>query len=103
MRSALILSIALGLAQTVPSAARSYEAAHTTIHHWSVIVAKATALAPSSVLAESDADGYPPGLFENSPLVEPNHPAKQARPSAPGGPSAHRSQTLGKSGPQPPA
>jgi hypothetical protein len=47
--------------------------------------------APSFALAESDADGYPPGLFEHSPLVDPNHPAKQARPSAPEGPSAHRS------------
>jgi hypothetical protein len=59
--------------------------------------------APSFELAESDADGYPPGLFEHSPLVEPSHPAKQARPSATEGPSAHRSRTLGKSGPRPPA
>ena len=46
MRSALILSIALGLAQTVPSAAHTCTAAHTTIHQWSVRIAKATALAP---------------------------------------------------------
>ena len=52
--------------------------------------------APSFALAASDADGYPPGLFEHSPLVDPDHSAKQARPSAPEGPSAHRSRALGK-------
>jgi hypothetical protein len=31
------------------------------------------ALAPSFVAA-ADADGYPPGLFEHSPLIDPNHP-----------------------------
>jgi hypothetical protein len=46
MRSALILSIVLGLAQTVPSAAHTRTAAHRTIHHWSVM-AKVTALAPA--------------------------------------------------------
>jgi hypothetical protein len=55
---------------------------------------------PSFALAASDADGYPPGLFEHSPLIDANHPAKQARPSA--NPSGHRSRTLEKSGPRPP-
>jgi hypothetical protein len=37
--------------------------------------------APSFALAASDADGYPPGLFEHSPLIDPSHPAKQASAS----------------------
>jgi hypothetical protein len=47
MRSAFILSIVLGIAQTVPSAAHTPTSAHRTIHHWSVNMAKATALASS--------------------------------------------------------
>jgi hypothetical protein len=58
-------------------------------------------VAPSFALAASDSDGYPPGLFEHSPLIDPDHLAKQARPSAPEGPSADRSRTLGKNGPRP--
>ena len=61
MRSAFILSIVLGLAQTVPSAAHTRTAAHTTFHHWSVTMAKATALAPPVVAfplpPSRDADG----------------------------------------------
>ena len=39
--------------------------------------------APSFALAASpDAEGYPPGLFEHSPLIDPNRPAKLAQPSA---------------------
>ena len=41
MRSAFLLSIVIGLAQTLPSAAHARTAAH-----WSVITAKATAPAP---------------------------------------------------------
>ena len=62
MRSAFILSIVLGLAQTVPSAAHTRTSAHRTIHHWSVNMAKATALT-SPVAAvpwppSRDADGF---------------------------------------------
>ena len=42
--------------------------------------------APSFAIAASDADGYPPGLFEHSPLIDPSHPAKQASASV----AAHR-------------
>jgi hypothetical protein len=41
---------------------------------------------PSFAIAASDADGYPPGLFEHSPLIDPSHPAKQASASV----AAHR-------------
>ena len=46
MRSAFTLSIALVLAQTVPSAAHTPTSAHKMMHHWSYM-AKATALAPA--------------------------------------------------------
>jgi hypothetical protein len=52
--------------------------------------------APSFALADSNADGYPPGLFERSPLIDPSHPAKQAQPSAPEGPLAHRFRRLSR-------
>jgi hypothetical protein len=41
---------------------------------------------PSFAFAASDADGYPPGLFEHSPLIDPSHPAKQVSASV----AAHR-------------
>jgi hypothetical protein len=47
MRSAFTLSIALMLAQTVPSAAHMSTSAHKRIHHWSYM-ANATALAPAT-------------------------------------------------------
>jgi hypothetical protein len=47
-----------------------------------VIALSALAVAaPSFALAASDADGYPPGLFERSPLIDPSRPAKQASAS----------------------
>jgi hypothetical protein len=53
-------------------------------------------LAVAAPLAEPDADGYPPGLFEHSPLIDRSHPTKQAQPSAPEGPLAHRFRRLSR-------
>jgi hypothetical protein len=47
--------------------------------------------APSFAIAASDADGYPPGRFEQSPLIDPSHPAKQASASV----AAHRFERSG--------
>jgi hypothetical protein len=52
MRNAVILSIALGLAQTVPSAAHMRTSSHRTIHH-SSSMAMATALAPAVAVPRS--------------------------------------------------
>jgi hypothetical protein len=74
MRSALLLSIVLGLAQTVPSAAHRRTAAHTTIHHWSVTMPKATALAPPVAASSSppsrDADGLKTKAAGNPPRAQ---------------------------------
>ena len=77
MRSVFLLSIVLGLAQTVSSAAHTRTAAHTMIHHWSVIVAKATVLAPSPVAASPsppsrDTDGLKTKEAGNPPRAQSN-------------------------------
>jgi hypothetical protein len=75
MRSALILSIALGLAQTVPAAAHTCTAAHTMNHHGSVIMAKATALAPPVAASPSpsrDTDGLKTKGVGNPPRAQSN-------------------------------
>jgi hypothetical protein len=71
MRSVFLLSIVLGLAQTVPSAARTRTAAH-----WSVIKAKATALAPPVAASPSppsrDAERLKTKEAGNPPGAQPN-------------------------------
>jgi hypothetical protein len=44
--------------------------------------ALAVALPSFALAASTDAEGYPQGLFEHSPLIDTNRPAKLAQPSA---------------------